>query len=186
MRFCNKDSESEALRAVVTDGVTIGRPCCGVHDCQGTLSTQRERFCVRHEFKDGICCVTTCEAPIQPGYQTCAEPGHRALETRGVEQHTAMFQLRRRLERIKTSQIDGSPLGGGSEISPASLTMGELSDLEEDEGKHEEGNARPRACFGRRRTHNEQLCVATCGIILGRATFYGSEGPNGARVRSYA
>jgi hypothetical protein len=36
--------------------------------------------------------------------------------------------------------------------------------------------------FGRRRTHNEELCVASCGVILGRATCYGSEAPNGVRV----
>jgi hypothetical protein len=50
------------------------------------------------------------------------------------------------------------------------------------EGKPETGNRRVRARFGRRRTHNEQLCVASCGVILGRATFFGSEAPNGVRV----
>jgi hypothetical protein len=33
-----------------------------------------------------------------------------------------------------------------------------------------------RSQFGRRRTHNEQLCVCSCGIIVGRTTFFGSEG----------
>ena len=180
-----KWSELEALRAVVTDGVTIGHPCCGVHDCQGDLPTQRKKFCVRHEFKDHVCCVTTCEAPVEPGYQTCTEPGHRALETRGVEQHTAMFQLRRRLEHIRALQTDDSLSSGDTETSLPDLNTAELVDMEEDEGKNEEGNIRPRARFGRRRTHNEQLCVATCGIILGRATFYGSEGPNGVRVSCF-
>ncbi|KAH9856809.1 hypothetical protein C2E23DRAFT_866135 [Lenzites betulinus] len=32
-----------------------------------------------------------------------------------------------------------------------------------------------RAMFGRRRTHNEQLIVRPCGVIIRRATFYGSE-----------
>ncbi|KAI1782053.1 hypothetical protein LXA43DRAFT_1151824 [Ganoderma leucocontextum] len=32
-----------------------------------------------------------------------------------------------------------------------------------------------RAMFGRRRTHNEQLLIRPCGIIVKRATFYGSE-----------
>lgn len=51
------------------------------------------------------------------------------------------------------------------------------------DGKPETGNRSVRAQFGRRWTHNEQLCVASCGVILGRATFYGSEAPNGVRVR---
>ena len=48
--------------------------------------------------------------------------------------------------------------------------------------KPDEGNTKPRARFGRRRTHNEQLVVATCGVILGRATMFGSEGIDGVRV----
>jgi hypothetical protein len=32
-----------------------------------------------------------------------------------------------------------------------------------------------RAQFGRKRTHNEQIIVAPCGIILARETFYGAE-----------
>ncbi|KZO91312.1 hypothetical protein CALVIDRAFT_521789 [Calocera viscosa TUFC12733] len=32
-----------------------------------------------------------------------------------------------------------------------------------------------RARFGRRRTHNEQLIVRPCGIIVARGTFYGAE-----------
>lgn len=59
----------------------------------------------------------------------------------------------------------------------------ELSSKEVCEGKSELGNRRLRARFGRRRTHNEQLCVGSCGVIIGRATFYGSEAPNGVRVR---
>lgn len=32
-----------------------------------------------------------------------------------------------------------------------------------------------RAQFGRKRTHNEQIMVAPCGMILSRVTFYGAE-----------
>lgn len=48
--------------------------------------------------------------------------------------------------------------------------------------KPEEGNVKPRARFGRCRTHNEQLVVATCGVIIGRATMFGSEGIDGVCV----
>ncbi|KAH9965569.1 hypothetical protein BGW80DRAFT_1254963 [Lactifluus volemus] len=46
----------------------------------------------------------------------------------------------------------------------------------------EMGNYTVKARFGRKRTHNEELCVASCGVILGRAAFFGSEGPNGVRT----
>jgi hypothetical protein len=35
---------------------------------------------------------------------------------------------------------------------------------------------RLKAMFGRRRTHNEQLIVAPCGMIIARQTFFGAEG----------
>lgn len=38
------------------------------------------------------------------------------------------------------------------------------------------------ARFGRRRTHNEQLLVHPCEVILSRATFYGSEAINAVKV----
>ena len=41
-----------------------------------------------------------------------------------------------------------------------------------------------RAQFGRRRTHNEQIIVAPCGVIIARATFYGAEAVSSVAVRS--
>ena len=37
------------------------------------------------------------------------------------------------------------------------------------------GNRKLRAQFGRKRTHNEQIIVAPCGVIIARATLYGAE-----------
>ncbi|KAJ6570314.1 hypothetical protein B0H10DRAFT_2354309 [Mycena sp. CBHHK59/15] len=56
-------------------------------------------------------------------------------------------------------------------------------DAQDDEcdGKPVQGNRTVRARFGRKRTHNEELCVYSCGIVVGRATFFGSEAPNGVR-----
>ncbi|RDB27256.1 hypothetical protein Hypma_004511 [Hypsizygus marmoreus] len=62
---------------------------------------------------------------------------------------------------------------------PVSDEVTEVDEAGVCDGKSSLGNTKPRARFGRRRTHNEQLCVATCGVILGRATFFGSEGPHG-------
>ena len=50
------------------------------------------------------------------------------------------------------------------------------------DGKPESGNKSIKARFGCRRTHNEQLRVASCGTILGRATCYGLEASNGVHV----
>jgi hypothetical protein len=53
------------------------------------------------------------------------------------------------------------------------------------DGKPEEGNKTLCARSGRKWMYNEELCVASCGVILGRATFYGSEAPNGVKSLSF-
>ncbi|KDQ49879.1 hypothetical protein JAAARDRAFT_142789 [Jaapia argillacea MUCL 33604] len=171
------DGETWALRAVVTDGVTLGHPCCRVHDCKTPLESQRDTYCPHHDALKKKCAVDTCVNEIEAGFQTCPLPDHRTLEDNHREQNRAMFQLKRRLENLKISQTEDSlrTEDGGT------VAGDELDDVQ-CEGKPEEGNRKYRAQFGRRRTHNEELCVATCGVILGRATFFGSEGPNGVRV----
>jgi hypothetical protein len=49
-------------------------------------------------------------------------------------------------------------------------------------GKPESGNRSICAMFNRCQTHNEELRVTLCGSILGQATFYDSEAPNGVQV----
>lgn len=119
-----------------------------------------------------------------------------------------MFQLKHRLERVKISQThdslppaisndddlpeliapdDDDDEHDWEELGEGSGIYGEEMDTLIDEhglcdGKPESGNKSVRARFGRRRTHNEELCVGSCGVILGRATFFGSEAPNGVRV----
>jgi hypothetical protein len=92
-----------------------------------------------------------------------------------------MFQLKRRLENLRmqptesiTSSHESSGLAEDEEME-VNLNAG-------CNGKPESGNRQVKVCFGRRWTHNEELCVASCGVILGRATFLGSEAPNGVRV----
>lgn len=47
-------------------------------------------------------------------------------------------------------------------------------------------NKRPKGVFSRRWTHNEQLMVRPCGVIIGRATFYSSESLSGVKVIAFA
>lgn len=101
-----------------------------------------------------------------------------------------MFQLKHRLARLKVMQPSDA-LAGDPEDGATNLHDDEEEELEvaidkatpqECDGKSDEGNRKLRVRFGRRRTHNEQLCVASCGVIRGRATFFGSEALNGVRV----
>ena len=115
---------------------------------------------------------------------------HRNVEVKYRERGTAMFQLKSRLERSKLLQTNDSlslglhdnPSDRFNEESQAADDtvglegMGILDEhVEVDtegnisscEGKSEKGNRTLRAQFGRRRSHNEELCVASCGVIHG-------------------
>jgi hypothetical protein len=235
----------DQIRSTVTDGVTIGRPCCAVHDCKGPLPTVKHRYCQNHGDLAKICTVVSCDAKAEPGFRTCAAAEHRKLEVYHHQKGKAMFQLKYRLQRLKVSQTHDSLVTTHSlsqsrlineekyvtqkEINPEhlqppqaqatsedvnslseSVLEGSGADDDEDvlldengvsslgfgqdeaaflnicDGKPDTGNRTIKARFGRARTHNEQLCVGSCGVILGRATFYGSEAPNGVRVCFYS
>ncbi|KAM5539485.1 hypothetical protein V8D89_006937 [Ganoderma adspersum] len=135
------DGQRYSMRAVVTDEITIGRPCCSVHDCQNPLPSQRARFCHVHSDLNGQCVVVGCQQRTTPDHQTCIDPSHRALEDSNGR--SALFVLRRRLERLRTSALDDNGAG---------LTE-ELTDYNADgecPSKSDEGNSKPRARFGRR------------------------------------
>ena len=178
----------DPIRSTVTDGITIGRPCRAVHDCKEVLPTVKHRYCITHLANNQVCAVEACRNPVELDFRTCVEvSSHRAAELQYKERGKAMFQLKKRLERLHISQTHDSlpTLGsndpqegiGSDDDADVVLPDGQLCD-----GKSEAGNRTVKAWFGRRRTHNEQLCVASCGVIVGRATFYGSEAPNGVRV----
>jgi hypothetical protein len=175
---------SDVMRAVVMDGVTVGRPCCGVHDCKGRLLSQRARFCTEHAHFSQQCCVVGCQTNAETGFMTCTLDSHRAVEQLHLSRRSALFQLQKRLEHLGRMQLSSEGLGMDADVD--TLVADEVIEANEvdDEclDKPEQGNTKTRARFGRRWTHNEQLCVATCSVVLGRMTMYGSEAVNGARV----
>ncbi|TEB19835.1 hypothetical protein FA13DRAFT_1646014 [Coprinellus micaceus] len=173
----DKDGVVGAVRSVVIDGISIGRPCCGHHDCPNPLPSVKSRFCYEHDHLNRRCCVTTCSAQVERGFQTCSNPIHRKLETWVHEQNKAMFQLKRRSAKAGA----GAPQGAVEEEDGEDEFEIDIIDIH-CEGKPEAGNCKVKARFGRRRTHNEELAVYSCGIIVGRATFYGSEAPNGVKL----
>ncbi|KAH9834909.1 uncharacterized protein C8Q71DRAFT_710647 [Rhodofomes roseus] len=157
-RCCAQKVDGDTMRAVVTDGVTVGRPCCGVHDCKGRLLSQRARFCDTHINYERQCSILGCENDAESGFKTCTTESHRAIETA----HTAK----------RSALSDGDPM------------LDDELDMDEEGGTGASTQSSPkvRARFGRRWTHNEQLCVATCGVVLGRMTMYGSEAVSGVKV----
>ncbi|KZV93219.1 hypothetical protein EXIGLDRAFT_768232 [Exidia glandulosa HHB12029] len=179
------DGNPGIIRSFVTDGITMGHPACGQHNCQNPLPSGRARFCTVHQHLDRLCCARTngspCPHPRTHGSRTCDIEEHKKLETRYTDRGRAMFQLKQRLTKLNISQMYSSI--GQSRRRNANEGHGGDSDDDVDgddlcPSKPETGNRTLRARFGRSRTHNEELCVGSCGVIIGRATMFGSEAPS--------
>lgn len=168
---------SVRLTACVTDGVTVGHPCCCVHNCQTPLGSQRHRFCPNHSNLHFQCAIIGCSQATSESWRTCTLPDHRALETQKREEGRAVFHLRAKLSRAL----------GGTNIPPP-LSEEEFLDeiVETDVPATGSSTSAPRlrSHLTRKWTHNEQLMVRCCGIIIARATFFGSEAITSVKVCS--
>ena len=204
--------------SVMTDGVSLGHPCCAVHDCKIPLTTNKHHYCPIHSSLSNLCVVVSCQALAMEGFKTCGDPQHWATEDRFTEWGKAMFLLKKRLVKVQQypasnlfqPQVgsDGGRLREDNELQGLSLgnSEGEGDEVQVNEGgevveqespahlctrgcgdnKAPGGHSKVFAHFGCRHTHNEELFVASCGIILGQATFYGAGGPNSVRVSSHS
>ena len=166
---------------VVIDGVTVGHPCCGEPNCKVPLANNHDRFCPTHARLNQICAVVHCLLPVVPGRKTCALADHEAIENVHNDHGQARFQLKERLRRAQLAHPDDALPVDVSNV----CELVEDDNAEEDFGFNGQGQPIPvqehttrkklRAQFGRKRTHNEQLIVAPCGIIMARETFYHAE-----------
>ena len=84
---------------VVTDGICIGHPCCGSHNCKVPLNNNRDHFCPIHADLEHICSIVGCILPVVSGQLTCADPLHQSIEAHHKDKGQSDFQLHDRLQR---------------------------------------------------------------------------------------
>lgn len=157
--------------AVISDGVTVGWPTCGVPKCTVDLHSPKDTFCPVHLKMTGICRVVGCEVNVEEGSKACGDPEHQAAEQNYVETGTAAFQLKKRFEQSRqVNDMSNTIWQEGEELDTGSEAVFEAV-VGDDKGK----SKKLRAQFGQKCTHNEQLIIAPCGIILARQTFHHSE-----------
>ncbi len=117
---------------------------------------------------------------MEPEHRSCSDPTHRALDLANKERGKSFFQLTRCLQNARISHLSNS-ISLGAEIEP------EGEDLNNDEGpcdaKSPTGDRKLKAKWARSQTHNEQLIVRPCGVILARKTFFASEGVIQVKMR---
>lgn len=143
------------------------------------------------------CAVTDCSSLQEDGFRTCSNPDHRRLEQAYFSHGQGIFKLCERLKKAgvilpSNSLSEETPVHDAEAVVEAAggLSQGGITVLDDPvdvancDGKPDGGNRKLWAFFGRRRTHNEQLLMRPCGVIIAHATFFGSEVVSAVNVRS--
>ncbi|KAF8576618.1 hypothetical protein K439DRAFT_1649253 [Ramaria rubella] len=144
------ENDEVKLQGAVSDGITIGHPCCAIHDCKIPLANASwDVYCPVHLGYETKCAVTVCESLHEVNFVTSLEEAYH-------EKGSAFFQW--------------------ALLRPPLLVVPEMCDE-----KAVQGNRKLCAQFRRRRTHNKQLIIRPCGVIVSRATFFGSEAISSVR-----
>ncbi|KAG2120003.1 hypothetical protein BD769DRAFT_1672044 [Suillus cothurnatus] len=153
---------------------------------QGVTTHKSATHAVRN---DGNCSIVGCDLPVVSGRRTCLTPAHQHVEKTYQLRGQSRFQLQERLARSRVAHPNDA-VSQDVEIltlhPPEAEEEYELNetgtlalpvvDSSGDPTPEQPTRRRLKAMFGRRRTHNEQLMVAPCGMIIARQTFFGAEG----------
>jgi hypothetical protein len=152
---------ADLITAGVHDGLRVRHLSCSVHECTEALQSQQARYCYTHRMLCNVCYVKGCSAKVGEGFWTCEQETHRAHELASIARNTALFKLQARHDRAMNPDAAPTP-GAGTAVKEKNTVKG--------------SNARSYS-------NNEQLFVRCCGMVIARATFYGSEGVSGVAVR---
>lgn len=122
--------------------------------------------CNEHDCKTPLSKVTDTYCHLHSGLlETCAiegcrnraRPKRRTCSLASHQKEEASRKRRKQKKANWTDGVDAEDIGRGRRL---------------------------KGSFGRRWTHNEQLIVRPCGVVISRATFYASESMSAAKVRS--
>ncbi|KAG1908003.1 uncharacterized protein F5891DRAFT_938956 [Suillus fuscotomentosus] len=122
---------------IVTDGVTVGWPCCAVARCKNALESNRHRFCTaEHRHLKSVCAVDGCSQPVMPvgadgkTHKSCDDPVHLRMEAANVE---SLRSGKSRTQRQRLAKLNDSV--ATHNVSPPIVTYAEedvpLQDVEE-------------------------------------------------------
>lgn len=192
---------SDDVQPIIGDGLAIGNRCCQMAHCTIELDNNRHRFCHDHSHLNGICSIVGCDEPVVSGNKSCAIPEHAEMERLHYERGRAAFTLRDRLQKHRLAHpkdqntaIDddgeewfetdtGGRVQVHRDVNPGSIGVDDSVPCEA--AKSDTGNRKFKALFGASRTHNEQILVRPCGVIVSRATFYHAEAVSNVLVREH-
>ena len=64
MQTCRADGRVFKVEAALTDGLTIGHPCCSTFVCPTVLACNWHQFCPMHNHLHLQCAVVGCSLPV--------------------------------------------------------------------------------------------------------------------------
>ena len=111
-------------QAIIGDGLSMGRPCCGVLKFQEPLQNNWHRFCAVHFGSYDVCAIVGCENPVLEDMavdpidgtprmtkkKMCSLPLHQQMEKKHHERSRGSFLYKEHLQHAKISQpVDSFP-----------------------------------------------------------------------------
>ncbi|EDR10781.1 uncharacterized protein LACBIDRAFT_324667 [Laccaria bicolor S238N-H82] len=140
-----------------------------------------------HYCSEKTCTIIGCSEKVASNKRTCLVAEHQAVEKVHNKQGQAQFQLQERLKQacvaypsdlIGESVNDVSQLADVESDEEFELANGKVLPSQASHTSSDPTRKRKnRLCaqFGQKRTHNEQVIVAPCGMIITHETFFGAE-----------
>ncbi|KAG1823236.1 hypothetical protein EV424DRAFT_1538567 [Suillus variegatus] len=131
------DGTLRRTEVIVTDGVTLGRPCCTVARCKNALESNRHRFCAaEHRHLESVCAVDGCSQPVMlvgadgKTHKSCNDLVHLRMEAANVE---SSCSGKSRTQRQRLAKLNDSVMMHN--VPPPIVTYAEedvpLQDVEE-------------------------------------------------------
>lgn len=155
--------------------MTIGHPCCSYGVCTTPLASNCDKFCIGHTSDADYCSIAGCTWKVQDKSHLCDVPSHQEAQRIHVEWSQAHFQLKKYLEQAKVAHpCSSDPVEAMAEVESIDDIVKEVSSTDGPQ-RAPAKSVKLKAHFGCQSTHNEQIFLLPCGLIVGWESFYCAE-----------
>lgn len=149
-----------------------------------------DHLCPEHQKRlGGLCLTQPCSNQALPGKRTCGLKEHIQAYNKFKARGSSNFALTSMLNRPGSNR-PSDPTVHQDWNTAELIGLNNIQQADKADRAHEqahEGGDLPktkgcRVCFSRKKTHNDQLIVSCCGVILARETFFNSESLSAVRA----